>query len=123
MARKNSQQSRKKKRKESYTGSEVKRYLGALQEHADDKFDAIKEYFDGKIDGIEGKIDGIYDKLSRHEKILDSHTEMMGNLSLQLHTIKEDIEIISSNLTRKMDRDEFATLQRRVSLLEKRVMR
>jgi hypothetical protein len=65
-------------------------------------------------------------------KRLDTHTEMMGELTvklerlrLEIEKIKKDIEIIKLDiqfikheLKRKVDRDEFEALEKRVALLE-----
>lgn len=46
--------------------------------------------------------------------------EMVGNLSVNMEIVKEDIEFIKSGFKRKIDIEEFTALVRRVSLLEKR---
>jgi hypothetical protein len=63
--------------------------------------------------GINNKIGGII-------KTLDDHTEMIGKMAIDISIIKEDISFIKQDLKRKVDRDEFAALERRVVLLEKR---
>ena len=54
------------------------------------------------------------------KKTLDSHTEMIGDMRTDLTIIKEDIEFIKNSVKRKLDIEEFAALERRVALLEKR---
>ncbi|MBI3589062.1 MAG: hypothetical protein HY093_01455 [Candidatus Liptonbacteria bacterium] len=53
------------------------------------------------------------------KQTVESHTEMIGNLSVDLLIVKEDIEFIKGSLKKKVDVDEFSALERRVSLLEK----
>lgn len=67
------------------------------------------------------------------KKTLDTHTEMIGHLAVDVEIVKddistlkkdmaitkEDIEFIKNNLKKKVDIDEFSALERRVSLLEK----
>lgn len=78
------------------------RGFGVLLEHVDEKVGLIAEQH-GDI-----------------KKILDSHTEMIGNLAVDVSLIKDDISFIKNSLKKKVDYDEFTALERRVLLLEKR---
>ena len=69
-------------------------------------------------------------KLDEHTRLLSSHTEMIGGLAMRMTSMEmkmtmmqEDIEFIKSGLKRKVDHDEFDALIRRVSLLERRVLK
>ena len=96
-----------------YTTEEVKRYLGALSEDYTAKVDTIAEqYF-----GLNGKIDGGLAALN--EKI-DSVTEMVGKLAEDMTVVKQNIEFIKGDLRKKVDYDEFASLERRVAVLERK---
>lgn len=112
--------------------------VGALFEHIDEKVDLVIEQFGGinrKLDEHTKTLDqhsGILDKhtqiLDKHtqqfgqiNKTLDSHTEMLGSMKVDLEVVKADIEFIKHSLKKKVDIDEFATLERRVTLLEKRI--
>ncbi len=46
--------------------------------------------------------------------------EQYGNIQKNMEIIKTDVEFIKHGLKRKVDVEEFAALERRVSLLEKR---
>lgn len=99
-------------KRHTYGTNEVKRYLGALQEENRGNFKMLGE-----------RLDGINDKL-------DSHTEMIGGLSVRMTSVEmtltlmqEDISFIKSGLKRKVDQDEFDALIRRVSVLERRVLK
>ena len=88
------------KKKVSYSGDEMKRYLGSLKEHFTDGLKAIGEqYFDLKkgINRIDAK--------------LDSYTEMIGNIMIRLEEIKNEFK-------QKVDYQDFAKLQIRVAHLE-----
>ncbi len=66
---------------------------------------------------------------------LDSHTEMIGKVAEDLGVVKSDLDIVKSDieimksdigiiktdLKQKVDRSEFAVLERRVSRLESKV--
>ena len=112
--------------KETHTGEELKRHLGALHEEHMDGLKAMGEQF---VD-VNRKLDGM-------RTTLDSHTEMIGGLAvrmtnvegkvdsieMKLTVMQEDIEFIKSGLKRKVDQDEFDALIRRVSVLERRVLK
>lgn len=99
-----------------YSGDEVKRYLGVLSEQHHEDMKVIKEGFAA----INQRLDG-------HDEKLDSHTEMIGKLMVDMTTVKgdietmkEDISVIKGDLKKKVDVDEFRSLERRVLLLERR---
>ncbi|MEK7134709.1 MAG: hypothetical protein AAB819_03245 [Patescibacteria group bacterium] len=103
-------------KKRTYSGDEVKQYLGVLSEDFQGRVSAIGEQFSGL-----------------HKKI-DSHTKMIGDIAVrmtgmesrlsavELNTAitKEDVEFIKSHLKQKVDQEEFSALVRRVSLLERK---
>ena len=92
----------KKKRKEQSSLQSELRHFGVVIEHVDDKVQLIAEQY-GDI-----------------KKSLDAHTEMVGKLAINMEIVKEDVEFIKNSLKKKVDVDEFAALERRVLLLEKR---
>jgi hypothetical protein len=96
---------------------------GALLEHVDEKVDLVIEQFGGinrKLDEHTKKLDEHTRILDMHTQILDEHTETLGSMKVDIEVIKTDIEFIKHSLKRKVDIDEFAALERRVALLEKR---
>ncbi len=101
-----------KKASKNYSADEVQRYLGALQEENRGHYKAIGE-----------RLEGINEKLDSHDQKLDSHTEMIGQMNIKISIIQEDIEFIKSGMKRKVDHDEFDALIRRVSVLERRVLK
>ncbi|MBI2099870.1 MAG: hypothetical protein HYT48_00845 [Candidatus Vogelbacteria bacterium] len=99
---KRSKRKSSKSEPKTHSTDEVKRYLGVLQEQSRHDMQAIGEqYFD------------LRDKLK-------SNTEMIGKMAVDIEIIKEDIAFIKGDLKKKVDLDEFRTLERRVALLEKR---
>lgn len=73
------------------------------------------------IGGMKSEIGGIKSDIGGIKKTLDSHTEMIGNLTVNLEIVKNDVEFIKQGMKRKVDAEEFSALERRVALLEKRV--
>ena len=112
------------------------RQLGVLIEHVGGDVKLVAE----QHGDIKGDVSGI-------KKTLSSHTEMIGNLAIDMEIvkgdikttkddleiikkdvkttkvdieiIKTDIEFIKNSVKKKVDADEFAALERRVALLEK----
>jgi len=78
------------------------RGLGVLVEKVDDKVSLIAEQY-GDI-----------------KETLDAHSESIARVTVNSEIIKTDVEFIKHNLKRKIDIDEFAALERRVAMLEKR---
>jgi hypothetical protein len=64
----------------------------------------VKEDFDPKIELIGEQYDSIQ--------------EMIGSLAEDLHIVKSDVEIIKGVLRKKVDSDDFDTLEKRVAVLE-----
>jgi chromosome segregation ATPase len=84
-----------------------------LKEH-DKRFCAIEEKLkehDKRFIGIDKRFVTIEGKLKEHDKRFDKIEDT-------LEVIKLDIEFIKNELKQKVGRDEFAALEKRVSLLE-----
>ena len=92
------------------------RHLGVIIEHVDDKVGLIAEQYGD----IKKTLDGHTRTLNSHTETLNSHTEMIGKLVIDMEIVKNDVEFIKHGMKKKVDVDEFAALERRVSLLEKR---
>ena len=111
---KQAKKSKTKEKKEIGIRDEI-RGLGVLIEHVDSNVSLVAEQYEDI------------------RKTLDNHTEMIGNLTVELEIvkgdvkttkvdieiIKADIEFIKNSVKKKIDIDEFAALERRVLILEK----
>jgi archaellum component FlaC len=126
------------KKRETHSSADLKRYLGALHEEHMAAIKAMAEQFvdvNRKLDAHTKQLDAHTKqlntqttKLDAHTRILDSHTEMIGGLATNLEKVKLDVEIIKSDigiikndLKQKVDRNEFAILERRVLRLESKI--
>ena len=106
------------------------RRLGVFIEHVDSNVGLIAEQHGD-----------IKKTLDSHTKILEAHTEMIGSLATDMTIVKTNISVLKTDMTtvkknieimktdvefikiglkKKVDIDEFAALERRVLLLEKR---
>jgi len=115
---------KKVNKKTTRSNLEIQRYLGALHEEHIHALKGIREGHDiiiRRLDGHDEKFEGIDKKFEGIDKKLNSHTEMMGKILTDLGIVKEDIEFIKRDLKKKVDVDEFTTLEIRVSRLESKV--
>ena len=78
-----------------------------------------------KITAVERRLEGVSEqvavnteKITAVEKRLEGHDKRFENIDATLQIIKVDIEFIKNELKQKVSREEFAVLERRVSLLE-----
>ena len=125
----------KQKKKELFTSTDIKRYIGALSENFTKQVGGVAEQWLG-VKKDTGKIKEILNThteilqrhslilnhhteiLDSHTETLDSHTEMIGKLMIDTAIIKEDIEFLKGGMKRKVDYDEFLALERRTAILE-----
>ena len=98
----------KKQKNQTNADQELHR-LGVLIEHVD-----------GNVGLIAEQQGDIKKDISSIKKTLNEHTEMIGKLAVDMEIIKTDTEFIKHSLKKKIDVDEFAALEKRVLLLERR---
>lgn len=111
---------------------EIKKIFEETKRHFDEKTEEIKRHFDVMAEDLKDKIKIIAEqvavnteKLEEHDQKFDAITEKLeehdqkfDKIDETLEIIKLDIEFIKNELKQKVGRDEFAALERRVSLLE-----
>ncbi len=85
----------------------TERYIGAVTEDFQGRVSAVAEQFSG----INKKLDAHSERFVKIENKLDVHTQMIGQLMVDVQEIKTDIK-------QKVDRSEFARLEKRVIALE-----
>ena len=107
---------KKKQSRKEWDGQKDVRHLGVLIERVNDNVKLVAEQYGD----IKKDIGSIKNTLNSHTQTLNSHTEMIGKLTIDMAIVKEDVEFIKGGLKKKVDIDEFAALERRVLLLEKR---
>lgn len=85
-------------------------------------FGVVLEDINSKIDLLVGGHQGLEVRLSRVEDKLNSHTQMIGHLAENVEIIKADVASIKVSLRKKIDAEEFMILEKRVALLERKVL-
>jgi len=91
--------------------SKLKGILKEQREEHQRHLDVLGESFDDKVKLIAEQYDSIIEKLDGHEVGLVS----MGK---NIEIIKVDIAFIKNGLKKKVDAEEFESLERRVAILE-----
>ncbi|MBU3964147.1 hypothetical protein KJ562_00185 [Patescibacteria group bacterium] len=98
---------------------EIKRHISVLKEDVDQKIGLIGEQHGSII----AKLDSHSEMIESMSTRLDSHGEMIASIKEDTEIVKINVELIKDSLKRKVDVDEFATLERRVGVLEARAHR
>jgi hypothetical protein len=76
-----------------------------------------------KVGTIAEQYTDIKKTLDEHTKTFNSHTEMIGKVATDVEIVKTDIEFIKGGLRKKVDYDEFITLEKRVAAMESKIRR
>lgn len=118
----------------------MERYVGVVVEEFQSRVSIIAEQLTDVQDTLKVHteiLDSHTATLDSHTKILDSHTatldshtatlgshtEMIGSLMVNMDIVKDDIKIIKNDLKQKVDRSEFELLVKRVSFVEKNILK
>ena len=100
----------------------VKRYIAGLVKKSDAEIKrytgALSEEFKGQVRVIAEQHLDLKKDITDVKKTLDSHTEMIGKLAVDMEIVKTNVETIKGDLKKKVDYDEFLKLERRVSAIE-----
>src|SRR5574337_1554218 len=88
-----------------------------LKEQSDD----FKRHVSTLAEDFHSQVKLIGEQYSSIKETLDSHTEMIGSMKEDIGIMKTDMEFIKNSLKTKVDIDEFAILEKRVSALESKV--
>lgn len=84
----------------------------------EDYKEETKRHFDVVAEGLEKKIEIVSEQVGSNAEKLEEHTQRFNKIDESLEIIKIDVGFIKNELKQKVDRDEFAVLEKRVSLLE-----
>jgi chromosome segregation ATPase len=128
---------------DTYTGDDVKRYIGVVTENFQDKVSAVAEQFLGlndkidrldsklsdkiddveykltvRLDGVEQKLNGVEQKLNGVEQRLDGVEQRLDTHTEMVGRIMIDVEDIKTGMHEKVSRQEFNKLETRLVSLE-----
>ncbi|PIU99384.1 hypothetical protein COS59_00020 [Candidatus Wolfebacteria bacterium CG03_land_8_20_14_0_80_36_15] len=112
---------KKKSNKKQLSAPE--RHFGVILEDIDSKMDLVLEGHQALDVKFSKKIEDVSKKIKDVDGKIDIHTEMIGSMAADVEIIKTDIELIKNSLKKKIDIEEFAVLEKRVLLLERKLQR
>ena len=104
--------------------ADIKRHMSALSEDFQGQVQVIAEQYSDitkKLDSHTEMIGRLTVDMTTVKNTLQSHTEMIGSLMTDVTTIKSNVEFLKGGLKKKVDYDEFLALERRMSLLESKM--
>ena len=81
-------------------------------------FDVVAERIEDKIGIVSEQVASNTEKLERYDRRFDQIDQRFNKVEDTLEIIKLDIEFIKNELKQKVSRDEFAVLEKRVSMIE-----
>ena len=80
-----------------------------------------KRHFDVVAEDIQGSIKAVAEQVGANTEKLMAHDQRFDTMEETIEKIKMDIKFIKNGLKQKVDQEEFAVLERRVSLLESKL--
>lgn len=88
--------------------------------HFDGKTEETKRHFDVVAEDFKSEIGILAEQVAANTEKLEEHDQRFNKIDDTLEVIKLDIEFIKNDLKQKVGRDEFAILEKRISMLEAR---
>lgn len=80
----------------------------------------IKRHQAVTLESMDSKLDLVLEQVDENTKDIKIIKNDVSNIKEGIDIIKMDIEFIKNDLKKKVNLDDFAALERRVALLEKR---
>jgi len=92
--------------------------LEDIKKIIEDYKNETKRHFDIVAEDLKGEIKLLAEGVSTNTEKLQEHDIRFNRIEDTLQVMKLDLEFIKNELKQKVDRDEFAALEKRVSMLE-----
>ena len=89
-----------------------------IKELLEDYKEETKRHFDVVAEDLKGEIRAVAEQVAVNTEKLEMHDQKFDKIGNDVGIIKLDIEFIKNELKQKVALDEFAALERRVSMLE-----
>lgn len=97
---------------------EIKEILNEYKEETKRHFDVVTEGIKDEIKLVAEGVSGNDQKITSIRTKLLEHDQRFENIEGDLQIIKLDVSFIKNELKQKVNRDEFAVLEKRVGLIE-----
>ena len=98
---------------------DIKQFSEEIKRYFDEKSEESKRHFDVVAEDISSKLESVAELASDIPDI----KEMVVKNTEDIEVMKTDIEIIKQGLRRKVDVEDFAVLEKRVTALESKLQR
>jgi chromosome segregation ATPase len=102
---------------------DIEKIIKEYKEETKRHFDVVAEDLKDEIKILAEQVAANTEKLEEHDRRFDKIDERFDEIDGTLQIIKLDIEFIKNELKQKVSQDEFAALERRVSILEAKLNR
>ncbi len=99
----------------------IQEILEETKQHFDKKTEETKRHFDVVAEDLKGEIKQVAEGVSLNTEKINLLQKDMTGVKEGIEVIKVDIAFIKNDLKQKIGRDEFAILEKRVSMLEAKV--
>jgi hypothetical protein len=86
---------------------EIRQIVGVIVEHFDSKLTLVVEHFDG-----------LRTEVRELRNVVDSHTDMIGNLMVDMTIVREDVKETRFVLEEKAGKKDVLALEKRVTKFE-----
>lgn len=100
---------------------DIKKIVEDYKEETKRHFDVVAERLEDKIGVVSEQVVANTEKITSVQEKLEQYDKEFTGIKDTLEVIKLDIEFIKNELKQKVGRDEFAALERRVSILEAKI--
>ena len=97
---------------------DVRKILTEYKEETKRHFDVVAEDLKGQIQTVSEQVATNTEQITALREDMKIVKEDVSKVKDDLEIIKLDLEVIKNDLKQKVGRDEFAILERRVSMLE-----
>ena len=104
-------------------GDNIKQFKNEIIKHFDEKTEETKRHFDVVAEDLKKEIKTVAEQVGTNAEKLEEHDQRFNKIDETLGIIQIDIEFIKNGLKQKVGHDEFAVLEKRVSLLEAKMAR
>lgn len=97
---------------------ELKQFSEDIKRHVDEKSAESQRHFDVVAEDLKSEIQTVAEQVAANTEKLEEHNQRFDNIESILEVMKLDLGFIKNELKQKVNRDEFAVLEKRLSVLE-----
>lgn len=106
---------------------ELEQFANDIKRHVDEKSAETQRHFEVVAEDIKSEVQAVAEQVVQNSEDitairekLEEHDQKFESIETTLAVMKLDLEFIKNELKQKVNRDEFAVLEKRLSMLETR---